>query len=57
MCLSGRLGDVNLSACSVAEVVPCNNARQSLPKLVRRYFLLTLFDSCSSIVKSGRQDT
>jgi len=36
MCLSGRLGEVNLSACSVAEIVPCNNARQSLSKLVRR---------------------
>jgi hypothetical protein len=48
MCLSGRLGEANLSACSVAEIVPCNTARQSLLKLVRRYFLPASFASSSS---------
>ena len=57
MCLSGRLGEANRCACSVAEIIPCNNARQSLPKLVRRYFLPTSFDSSSSIVKSEPLDT
>jgi hypothetical protein len=57
MCLSRPLGEANISACSVTEIVPCNNARLSLPKLVRRYFLPTSFDSSRSIIKSGRQDT
>jgi hypothetical protein len=58
MYLYGRLGEANLCACSVAEIVPCNNARQAVSsEVVRRYFLPASFDSSSSILKSERLDT